>query len=135
VKFLAELSTYSVGILAIAESVTALHKSVMTGHSFSKTISLKPPNKDTRVKVCFGQWLFFAVLMPSKILRRIVKDLPAVLCDDSDPINYTSIATRTEGYSPQDLLDLTNRALYKATIRMANDLEGKVRFDRLISGN
>jgi hypothetical protein len=73
--------------------------------------------------------------MPSKILRQIVKDLPAVLCDDSDPINYISVATRTEGYSPQDLLDLTNRALYKATIRMANDPEGKVRFDKSISGS
>jgi hypothetical protein len=70
--------------------------------------------------------------MLSKIIRRIVKDLPAVLCDDSDPINYTSVATRTEGYSPQDLLDLTNRALYKATTRMANDLEGKVRLGKLI---
>jgi len=57
-----------------------------------------------------------------------VKDLPAVLCDDSDPINYVSVATRTEGYSPQDLLDLTNRALHKATVRIANDLEGKVCF-------
>lgn len=73
--------------------------------------------------------------MPSKILRRIVEDLPAILCDELDPINYTSVATRTDGYSPQDLLDLTNRALYKATIRMANDMEGKVRFDRLMHGS
>ena len=46
--------------------------------------------------------------------------------DAPDSINYVSIATKTEGYSLQDLLDLTNRALHKATIRMANETEAEV---------
>lgn len=46
--------------------------------------------------------------------------------DCPDSINYIAIATKTEGYSLQDLQDLTNRALHKATIRMANDPETKV---------
>lgn len=110
VNFLKEVSYHSVGVLAIAESVASLHKGLSTGHSFSKTLTLKPPNKDFRVK----------------ILRQIVKDFPAVAGDSPDSINYVAISTKTEGYSLQDLQDLADRALHNAAIRTAKDPEAKI---------
>jgi hypothetical protein len=75
-KFMAELSIHGAGILAIAESITALHKSVSTGHSFSKTISLNPPSKDTRVKVCHISPLAFTILTLSRSCVRLLRISP-----------------------------------------------------------
>lgn len=46
---------------------------------------------------------------------------------ETDALNYAALASKTEGYSAQDLRDLTNRAVYKATVRAANTADSKVR--------
>lgn len=40
--------------------------------------------------------------------------------DPSTPLNFTSIATQTEGYSVTDLEDLVSRAIHQAVIRSTN---------------
>ncbi|KAG8831700.1 Peroxisome biosynthesis protein pex1 [Serendipita sp. 399] len=98
-KFLQNLSCHPVGVLAIAEGIPSLHKAISTGHSFSKVVTIKPPNKDTR----------------AEILQHIVNGIDSQ--PDAHELNYMAIATRTEGYSASDLKDLINRAMHKATIR------------------
>jgi peroxin-1 len=39
--------------------------------------------------------------------------------DEEQPINFTAIATQTEGYSATDLKDLVARAIHRAAIRIA----------------
>lgn len=37
--------------------------------------------------------------------------------DPTQPLNYVSLATQTEGYSATDLRDLVGRAVHQAAIR------------------
>ena len=43
--------------------------------------------------------------------------------DPSAPLNYTALATQTEGYSVTDLKDLVARAVHRAAIRSSQLLD------------
>ncbi|RDB24902.1 Peroxisome biosynthesis protein PAS1 [Hypsizygus marmoreus] len=101
-------------LLATANSTAALHPLVSTAHVFQDTIHVKPPNKDAR----------------RDILTSIVKDRLNVARDirlDPDaPLNYTALATLTEGYSATDLHDLVGRAIHQVAIRATNSTAAPV---------
>lgn len=50
-NFFNELSRHPIAVLATAESVTALHKRVSSGHAFSKIVTIRAPNRDARSQV------------------------------------------------------------------------------------
>ncbi|KAI0695674.1 AAA-domain-containing protein [Cerioporus squamosus] len=65
---------------------------------------LKPPSKDAR----------------KEVLAHLVQehmDSSNITQDPSAPLNYTALATQTEGYSVTDLKDLVARAVHRAAIR------------------
>ncbi|CDO70672.1 hypothetical protein BN946_scf184761.g10 [Trametes cinnabarina] len=91
-------------IIAAAESQAALHPLLNSSHIFKEVVHLKPPSKDAR----------------KEILAHIVKqhmDRSDIVQDPASPLNYTALATQTEGYSVTDLKDLVARAVHRAAIR------------------
>ena len=46
---------------------------------------------------------------------------PDIQSDPESPINFTALATQTEGYSAMDLQDLVARAVHHAAIRSGED--------------
>ncbi|KAG8859203.1 Peroxisome biosynthesis protein pex1 [Serendipita sp. 411] len=102
------LSRHPVGVLAVAEGISSLHKAISTGHSFSKIVTIKPPDKSVR----------------AEILEHVVNGLTSQ--PHSHELNYMAIATRTEGYSARDLEDLVNRAMHQATMRSTNERSDSV---------
>ncbi|KAH9846022.1 AAA-domain-containing protein [Lenzites betulinus] len=91
-------------LLAAAESPAALHPLLNSSHIFKEVVHLKPPSKDAR----------------KEVLAHIVEDHMAssdIVQDPAAPLNYTALATQTEGYSVTDLKDLVARAVHRAAIR------------------
>ncbi|KAH9895808.1 AAA-domain-containing protein [Cubamyces lactineus] len=91
-------------LLAAAESQAALHPLLNASHIFKEVVHLKPPSKDAR----------------KEVLAHIVKehmDTSDIVQDPSALLNYTALATQTEGYSVTDLKDLVARAVHRAAIR------------------
>jgi peroxin-1 len=43
--------------------------------------------------------------------------------DPESPLNYTALATQTEGYSAMDLKDLIGRAVHQVAMRATNGVE------------
>ncbi|KAG8912248.1 Peroxisome biosynthesis protein pex1, partial [Tulasnella sp. 408] len=71
-------------------------------------LALKAPNKDAR----------------RDILGRLIEDKLAssdMSQDPDNPINFTSLATQTDGYSATDLRDLVGRAIHQAVVRSSRD--------------
>ncbi|KAI0919744.1 hypothetical protein AcV5_001721 [Taiwanofungus camphoratus] len=91
-------------LLASAESQAALHPLLNSSHIFQEVVILKPPGKDTR-KDIIGQ------------LVRERMNSSNIVQDPSTPLNFTALATQTEGYSVTDLKDLVARAIHRAAIR------------------
>ncbi|KAL7278137.1 hypothetical protein ACG7TL_008108 [Trametes sanguinea] len=90
-------------ILAAAESQAALHPQLNSSHIFKEVVNLKPPLK-----------------REVQVLAHIVKehmDTSDIVQDSNTPLNYTALATQTEGYSVTDLKDLVARAVHRAAIR------------------
>ena len=59
-------------------------------------------------------------LIPWQVLAHLVKehmDASDITQDPTAPLNYTALATQTEGYSVTDLKDLVARAVHRAAIR------------------
>ncbi|KAI0349828.1 AAA-domain-containing protein [Trametes cingulata] len=91
-------------LLAGAESQAALHPLLNSSHIFKEVVHLKPPSKDAR----------------KEVLAHLVQEhmaLSDVVQDPAAPLNYTALATQTEGYSVTDLKDLVARAVHRAAIR------------------
>ncbi|RDX44678.1 AAA-domain-containing protein [Lentinus brumalis] len=91
-------------ILAAAESQASLHPLLNASHIFKELVHLKPPSKDAR----------------KEVLAHLVQEhmeSSDITQDPSAPLNYTAIATQTEGYSVTDLKDLVARAVHRAAIR------------------
>ncbi|PCH34751.1 AAA-domain-containing protein [Wolfiporia cocos MD-104 SS10] len=98
-------------LLAAAESQAALHPSLNSSHIFQEVVSLKPPDKAAR----------------RDILGRLVRErveASNLVEDPTAPLNFTALATQTEGYSVTDLKDLVARAIHQATIRSQTDGSG-----------
>jgi len=51
------------------------------------------------------------------ILKSIVSQRSDVTVDSVIPLNWSNIAGRTEGYVMQDLMDLTDKAIFQACKR------------------
>ncbi|KAL5524266.1 PEX1 [Sanghuangporus sanghuang] len=97
--------TRGIAIVATAESEATLHPRMLRSHLFKYTFKLKPPNKDARRDILAQQ-------------VRLRTELAAELRQSpEEPINFTFLATETEGYLPTDLNDLVSRAVHQATIR------------------
>lgn len=47
---------------------------------------------------------------------------PDIKQDPDSPLNFTALATQTEGYSATDLQDLVARAMHQAAIRSAEKM-------------
>ncbi|KAF9495315.1 AAA-domain-containing protein [Pleurotus eryngii] len=96
-------------LIATASSATGLHPLISKSHIFEEEVHVKPPNKSAR----------------RDILSRIVEErlkTAVNLCQDPDArLNFTSLATQTEGYSAADLQDLVARAVHRVAIRAATD--------------
>ncbi|OJT04218.1 Peroxisome biosynthesis protein PAS1 [Trametes pubescens] len=91
-------------LLAAAESQAALHPLLNSSHIFKEVVHLKPPSKDAR----------------KEVLAHIVEEHTSssdIIQDPTAPLNYTALATQTEGYSVTDLKDLVARAVHRAAIR------------------
>ncbi|KAG6879138.1 hypothetical protein C0992_004955 [Termitomyces sp. T32_za158] len=95
-------------VLATAASTASLHPLVNAAHIFQEEIKVKPPNNDAR----------------RDIIKSIVDGRLAVAqdirLDTEAPLNYTALATQTEGYSVIDLQDLVGRAIHQVAIRAAD---------------
>jgi peroxin-1 len=50
-------------------------------------------------------------------MRRRFARAPDIKQDAQSPLNFTALATQTEGYSATDLQDLAARAVHQAAIR------------------
>ncbi|KAJ2931208.1 hypothetical protein H1R20_g5824, partial [Candolleomyces eurysporus] len=98
----APLNSQGILLIATASSLAALHPRINTSHIFKEIVNVKPPNKDAR----------------KEILSRIVKDRLDVAGDirQSDNLNFTALATQTEGYSASDLQDLVSRAIHQGEL-------------------
>ncbi|KAG9051589.1 Peroxisome biosynthesis protein pex1 [Tulasnella sp. UAMH 9824] len=97
-----------VAILATCQSQSTLHPLLSSSHLFSSRLVLKAPNKDAR----------------RDILGRLIEDKLAssdMSQDPDNPINFTSLATQTDGYSATDLRDLVGRAIHQAVVRSSRD--------------
>ncbi|TFK44456.1 P-loop containing nucleoside triphosphate hydrolase protein [Crucibulum laeve] len=110
----ASLNSRGIVLIATASSSSALHPLLNSTHIFKEVIHVKPPNKDAR----------------RDILSRIMKDRLDIATDISqdldDPLNFTALATQTEGYSAMDLQDLVARAVHQVAIRVASGADKAV---------
>ena len=115
--------TRGIVVLATAESEATLHPRMLRSHLFKYTFQVKPPNKDARRDVRSGRTNVCCCTktVSIQILAQQVKgrtERQAELKQSSeDPINFTFLATETEGFLPTDLNDLVSRAVHQATIR------------------
>ncbi|KAI0739475.1 AAA-domain-containing protein [Daedaleopsis nitida] len=97
-------NTSGVVLLAAAESQAALHPLLNSSHLFQEVVHLKPPSKDARKEV-------LAHLVQEHMESSDITQEPSAL------LNFTALATQTEGYSVTDLKDLVARAVHRAAIR------------------
>ncbi|KAF8893894.1 P-loop containing nucleoside triphosphate hydrolase protein [Infundibulicybe gibba] len=93
-------------LIATAESSAALHPLLNGSHVFREVINIKPPDKDARREIMSRQTE--ALLLDGGIAR-----------DPDSPLNFTALATQTEGYSATDLKDFVARAIHQVASRSA----------------
>ncbi|KAF8995495.1 P-loop containing nucleoside triphosphate hydrolase protein [Cyathus striatus] len=102
-------------LIVTATSTAALHPLLNSTHVFKEVVHVQAPNKNAR----------------RDILKRIVEDRLVVANDitqDPDkPLNFTALATQTEGYSATDLQDLVARAVHQVAIRAASPVSSPLR--------
>lgn len=105
--------------MATAQSQAAIHPLLKTLHVFDETVNVLPPNKDARRDVS-PSYLQSTItdLKCAQILATFVDDrLDSSDIIRDDGLNFTSLATQTEGYAAMDLEDLVARAVHQAAIR------------------
>lgn len=88
---------------------------------------MQPPNNDARRDVSHSvpiQHIHLQNDESFQIIKSIVDGRLAVAqdirMDTESPLNYTALATQTEGYSVIDLQDLVGRAIHQVAIRAAD---------------
>ncbi|KAG6852304.1 hypothetical protein C0991_001086 [Blastosporella zonata] len=100
-------NTRGVVLLATATSAASIHPLVNAAHVFQEEIKVKSPNNDARRDI-----------IESIVLGRLTA-AQDIHIDEEQPLNYTALATQTEGYSVTDLQDLVGRAVHQVAIRAA----------------
>jgi peroxin-1 len=109
-------------VIATAQSQAAIHPLLKTLHVFGEIINVLPPNKNARrdvsnPPVCIPEYIS---LTYTKILATFVASrLDASDINMDDTLNFSALATQTEGYAAMDLEDLVARAVHQAAIRAA----------------
>ncbi|ESK93670.1 likely peroxisomal biogenesis aaa atpase pex1 [Moniliophthora roreri MCA 2997] len=93
-------------MLATAPSAAALHPLISTAHVFEEVVSVTPPNKDARRDIL------------SKLVQKHLNHAADLRQDPVTPLNFTYLATQTEGYSATDLQDLVSRAVHQVVMKM-----------------
>ncbi|KII85002.1 hypothetical protein PLICRDRAFT_350537 [Plicaturopsis crispa FD-325 SS-3] len=96
-------------VLGAAQSQAALHPLLFTAHLFDDIVNVKPPNKEARKDIIV------------QIIKERMAHAPDMQKDPESPLNYTALATQTEGYSATDLQDLVARAVHHAAIRASKE--------------
>ncbi|KAH9939712.1 AAA-domain-containing protein [Epithele typhae] len=109
-------------LLAAAESQASLHPLLNSSHLFQEAVHLKPPSKDARKEVLYLDQVDtpFRSQCTFQVLAHLVQahiDTSDITQDPVHPLNFTALATQTEGYSVTDLKDLVARAVHRAAIR------------------
>lgn len=106
-------------LFASAESNASIHPRLNAAHVFQEVIVVKPPNKDARRDIL------------SQLVRGHIEGSDLVE-DQEHPVNFTALATQTEGYLANDLKDLVARAVHRAAMRVAEH-EGESNFQPTLS--
>ncbi|KAJ8696655.1 Peroxisome biosynthesis protein pex1 [Pleurotus ostreatus] len=96
-------------LIATASSTTGLHPLISKSHIFEEEVHVKPPNKFARRDIL------------SRIVEERLKTAVNLRQDPDAMLNFTSLATQTEGYSATDLQDLVARAMHRVALRAATD--------------
>ncbi|KAJ3890822.1 P-loop containing nucleoside triphosphate hydrolase protein [Lentinula edodes] len=102
-------------LLATAPSSAALHPLIGTAHVFEEVVNVTPPNKDARRDVRS------IIIILSKIIHDRLDAANDLAQSSEAPINFTYLATQTEGYSATDLQDLASRTVHQVTMRLASE--------------
>ncbi|KAJ3929049.1 MAG: P-loop containing nucleoside triphosphate hydrolase protein [Lentinula lateritia] len=105
----ASLNYRGIILLATAPSSAALHPLIGTAHVFEKVVNVTPPNKDARRDIL------------SKIMHDRLVAANDLAQSSEAPINFTYLATQTEGYSATDLQDLVSRTVHQVTMRLTSE--------------
>ncbi|XP_006460876.1 hypothetical protein AGABI2DRAFT_150706 [Agaricus bisporus var. bisporus H97] len=93
-------------MIATAVSTAALHPLLNTTHLFKEVVHIKPPNKDARKEIL------------SRVVQNTLESARDIIIDPENPVNFTAIATQTEGYSALDLQDLVARGIHQVAMRV-----------------
>ncbi|KAG7090976.1 hypothetical protein E1B28_010043 [Marasmius oreades] len=93
-------------LLATAPSAAALHPLISTAHIFEEVVNVTPPNKDARRDIL------------SRLVQNHLSAAKELQQDTESPLNFTYLATQTEGYSATDLQDLVSRAIHQVVMKM-----------------
>ncbi|KAL0956260.1 hypothetical protein HGRIS_002414 [Hohenbuehelia grisea] len=92
-------------MLGTASSAASLHPLINKMHVFEEEVHVKPPDKNARRDIL------------SQITHDRFLDAPHLQPDTQHSLNFTALATLTEGYSATDLQDLTARAVHQHLMR------------------
>ncbi|KAG6813748.1 hypothetical protein H0H92_007700 [Tricholoma furcatifolium] len=95
-------------LLATASSSASLHPLINGAHIFQEEIKIKPPNNEARRDII------------ESIVQGRLSSAQDIRIDPDASLNYTTLATWTEGYSVTDLQDLVGRAIHQVAIRAAD---------------
>ncbi|EKM80755.1 hypothetical protein AGABI1DRAFT_105706 [Agaricus bisporus var. burnettii JB137-S8] len=93
-------------MIATAVSTATLHPLLNTTHLFKEVVHIKPPNKDARKEIL------------SRVVQNTLESAKDIIIDPENPVNFTAIATQTEGYSALDLQDLVARGIHQVAMRV-----------------
>ncbi|KAL0577747.1 Peroxisome biosynthesis protein pex1 [Marasmius crinis-equi] len=102
----AALNCRGIILLATAPSAAALHPLISAAHIFEEVVTVTPPNKDARRDIL------------SRIVQNHLTSAKELREDAEAPLNFTYLATQTEGYSATDLQDLVSRAVHQVVMKM-----------------
>ncbi|CAO1627600.1 unnamed protein product [Sympodiomycopsis kandeliae] len=112
-------------VMGTANSSTSLHKLLVEKHFWNETLAIKSPGKAERSEILAH--LVKVKVEQSKLAMKEDhngKEREATL--EADPsLNYIQLSSQTEGYLPADLVDLVDRAIYRAAVRASDTLPSK----------
>ncbi|KAJ3562418.1 hypothetical protein NP233_g9586 [Leucocoprinus birnbaumii] len=103
----AAVNCYGIIMLATATSTASIHPLLNSMHLFKEVVHVQPPNKEARRDIL------------SRIVESTLETANDITMDSETPLNFTALATQTEGYSALDLQDLVARAIHQVAMRAA----------------
>ncbi|KXN87354.1 Peroxisome biosynthesis protein PAS1 [Leucoagaricus sp. SymC.cos] len=101
----AAMNCHGIIMIATAASTASVHHLLNSMHVFKEVVHVQPPNKDARRDIL------------SRIVQNTLETAKDIKVDPDTPLNFTALATQTEGYSALDLQDLVARAIHQVAMR------------------